>query len=117
MHILKITYTRAKRENTDKSKKSTSINLPIQPIGSRFVMDVFGPHLVSDNNRYILTVIDTSSQWPEWIPIRDQQAETTINALFEHVVSRHGIPRSMSFQSDLGSNFISKLAEQFCKTF
>jgi len=78
-------------------------------------MDMFGPYPVSDNNRYILAVIDTASQWPELILLADQQASTTVNALFEHVVSRHGIPRSMSFQSDLGSNFKSKLAEQFCK--
>ena len=98
-------------------RKVPVLNLPIQPIGTRFVMDFFGPYPLSDNNRYILAVVDSASMWPELICLPNQTAEVTIRALFDEVISRHGIPRGLSLQSDLGSAFTSQLADAFCKTF
>jgi hypothetical protein len=71
----------------------------------------------SSGKRFILVLIDSSSRWPELVPVEVTSAETTFSALFDHVVSRCGLPRGISMLIDNGSAFISKLSALFCKTF
>ena len=99
-------------------QKTPVLSMPIQTPSTRFVMDYHGSFQEStDGARYILTVVDSSSMWPELIPTRDQTAETTIKHLFSRVISRFGLPRGISLQSDLGAAFTAKLTDAFCKTF
>jgi transposase InsO family protein len=92
-------------------------SLPVPPPCTRWHLDHHGPMPESNGKRYILVLIDSSSMWPELVPVEDTSAETTFRALFDHVISRFGLPRGISVLTDNGSAFISKLAALFCKTF
>ena len=65
---------------------------------------------MSNGNRHIVVVRDQFTKWYEAIPLPDQTAVSTANALFDHWISRFGCPHSL--HSDQGQNFESKLFEQ-----
>ena len=105
-----------------------TIPMPVPRPLSRWVADLHGPFPASPApghsdkscclpNRYVLTVVDSSSMWPELIAVPDCTAETIFRALFDNVVSRIGLPRGIALQTDLGSAFISKLGALWAKTF
>ena len=56
--------------------------------------------------RYILTIIDYATWYPEAIPLRSTNSTTIADALIQYF-SRVGIPDEIV--SDQGSSFISKL--------
>ena len=80
---------------------------PIHHIG----IDFMGPLPLSNGNKHILVIGDHFTKWYEAIPLPDQTAVTTANALVDHWISRFGCPHSLL--SDQGRNFESKLFEQF----
>ena len=65
---------------------------------------------MSNGNKHILVIGDHFTKRYEAIPLPDQTAVTTTNALVEHWISRFGCPHSL--HSDQGRNFESKLFEQ-----
>ena len=65
---------------------------------------------MSNGNKHILVIGDHFTKWYEAIPLPDQTAVTTANALVDHWISRFGCPHSL--HSDQGRNFESKLFEQ-----
>ena len=69
-------------------------------------VDVVGPLPPSEGFRYLFTIIDRNTRWPEAIPLRQQTAETCGKALIEWV-ARHGVPETIV--SDRGTTFTSKL--------
>ena len=79
---------------------------PFHHIGIGFM----GPLAMSNGNRHILVIADHFTKWYEAIPLPDQTATTTANALVDHWISRYGCPHSL--HSDQGQNFESKLFEQ-----
>lgn len=60
-------------------------------------------------------VTDYFSKWVEAIPLPNQTAEVTADALLKMVIHRHGPPRAIV--SDRGPNFTSKVFRAFCRTF
>jgi transposase InsO family protein len=76
-------------------------------------MDICGPYPETRRgNRYLLTVIDYFTRYPEAIPIPRQDAPTVARALVTEIFSRLDCPQTIS--SDKGSNFMSELF-QMCK--
>ena len=73
-------------------------------------IDFMGPLPMSNGNKHILVIGDHFTKWYEAIPLPDQTAVTTANALVDHWISRFGCPHSL--HSDQGRNFESKLFEQ-----
>ena len=73
-------------------------------------IDFMGPLLLSDGNKHIPVNGDHFKNWYEAIPLPDQTAVTTANALIAHWISRFVCPHSL--HSDQGRNFASKLFEQ-----
>ena len=73
-------------------------------------IDFMGPLPMSNGNNHILVIGDHFTKWYEAIPLPDQTAITTANALVDHWISRFGCPHSL--HSDQGRNFESKLFEQ-----
>ena len=69
-----------------------------------------GPLPMSNGNKHILVIGNHIAKWYEAIPLPDQTAVTTANALVDHWISRFGCPHSL--HSDQGRNFESKLFEQ-----
>ena len=86
---------------------------PLQPIPvtnqpfSRIIIDIVGPlPRTKKGNKYLLTIMDQFSRYPEAIPLKNQSSEEVADALLIFF-SRVGIPNEV--QSDCGTNFMSEL--------
>ena len=83
---------------------------------SRVAIDIVGPLPVckESGNRYILTVFDLASHYPDAICLKDIKTHTIVTAL-TNVFSHFGFPQELL--SDRGSNFMSELTQIFCNDF
>ena len=87
--------------------------LPIikEPLG-HIAMDIVGPLKRSKKgNKYILVLMDYATKWPEAFPLRNILTETIVEHLIE-VTARLGVPSELL--TDNGTNFISRVMQQFC---
>jgi hypothetical protein len=100
-----------------KQGQTPIVSLPVPPPATRWHEDFHGPLSTSQGKKYILVLIDSTSMWPELIPVEDTSAETVVRVLFDNIVARYGVPNGLSVLSDNGSAFISKLAKLMCQTF
>ena len=89
---------------------------PLQPIPafeepfSRVLIDCVGPlPRTKTGNEYLLTIMCTSTRFPEAIPLRNIKAKTICKALI-HFFTLVGLPKAI--QSDQGSNFMSGIFQQ-----
>jgi len=75
-------------------------------------MDIVGPLPLTNNthneNKYLLTIIDSYTRWLEAIPIADITAQTICKEFMLNWVSRFGPPLTLT--TDRGSQFCSELA-------
>lgn len=70
-------------------------------------IDLVGPLPVSNGYKYILTIIDRYSRWPEAYPLRDITARTVAKVFVENYVPRFGVP--LRITADQGTQFTSVL--------
>ena len=86
------------------------IEIPFQ----RIAVDIVGPiHPMTERkNRYILTIIDYATRYPEAIPLPCIEAERVAEALVS-VFTRVGIPREML--TDQGTQFTSEVMKHVSK--
>ena len=103
-----------------KAARNTNARAPLQPlpcIGEPFQLvafDLVGPLPRSaGGHRYILTMMDMFTKYPEAIPLKKVDNETVLEAMLE-VFSRHGIPGIIL--TDQGSVFMSRMTKQVCQT-
>lgn len=86
---------------------------PIPAIGEPFervMVDCVGPlPRTKSGNQYLLTIICTSTRFPEAIPLRKITAPVIIKSLIKFF-SLFGLPRTI--QSDQGTNFMSRVFKQ-----
>ena len=94
--------------------------IPRVPMGSmplietpfqRVAVDLIGPIIPATENghRYILTLIDYATRYPEAVALKGIQTETVAEALVE-MFSRLGVPREIL--SDQGSQFVSSIMKE-----
>ena len=77
-------------------------------------MDYLGPLPITPRgNRYILVLTDHFSRYVEVIPVPDQTAETCAAKLLNELIARWGCP--LSFQSDQGRTFESRIFKELCR--
>ncbi|XP_055881504.1 uncharacterized protein LOC129925669 isoform X1 [Biomphalaria glabrata] len=105
-----------------RSNKSLVNKAPIQEMDEptepfqKVSIDLIGPLIQTENNnKYILTVIDMFSRYPEAIPLSNTSAENIINAITQKVITRHGIPKIIL--SDQGSQFKSEQFKKWTKQY
>ena len=72
----------------------------------RVAIDLVGPISPpsEDGHRYILTLVDFATRYPEAVPLKNIETETVAEALVD-IFSRLGVPEEIS--SDLGTQFVS----------
>lgn len=76
-------------------------------------VDIVGPLPASNGNKYILTVIDRFSRWPEAFAIPDIETKTVARTLVTEYFSSFGIPLQVT--TDQGRQFESRLFSDLCK--
>ena len=72
-------------------------------------MSTIDDSVIRSGNQYLLTIMCTSTRFPEAIPLRNIKAKTIVKALTKFF-SFVGAPKAI--QSDQGSNFMSGLFQQ-----
>ena len=86
--------------------------------GGRFShvhVDIVGPLPVAANgSRYLLTIVDRTTRWPEAVPLSDITAENCADSFTAHWVARFGVPGTMT--TDRGSQFSGAVWKCLCKT-
>jgi hypothetical protein len=100
-----------------KPAPATLHNLPpISEPFQRIAMDIVGPLTTcrETGNRFILTIIDHCTHYPEAIPLVTHEATDVATALIS-VFSRYGFPSELL--SDCGTEFMSTLMAIFLKEF
>ncbi|GFS82288.1 hypothetical protein NPIL_576731 [Nephila pilipes] len=85
-------------------------DLPFEVVNVDIIGEIDPPS--ARKHEYCLVMIDQHSRWPEAIPLRSLSAKATCDALME-IFMRTGIPNVIA--SDMGTNFTSKLTQEFMK--
>lgn len=72
-------------------------------------IDIVGPLPISQGKRYLITIIDRCTSWPEVFPVEDITAETVASTLYEGWITRFGCP--LRITTDQGRQFESRIFE------
>ena len=86
------------------------------PVGGPFEMmsiDFLELPRTVRGNRYVLVCTDYFTRWPEAFATADQKSETVARALYDGIVSRHGVPRIL--HSDQGPSFEGRVIRHLCQ--
>ena len=77
----------------------------------RVAIDLVGPISPpsEDGHRYILTLVDFATRYPEAVPLKNIDTETVAEALVD-IFSRLGVPEEIL--SDLGTQFVSECMKE-----
>ncbi|CAF1426814.1 unnamed protein product [Rotaria sp. Silwood1] len=96
-------------------KKSAGLLHPIEPPHGPFQLigiDFSGPFPTTpQENKYVLAVTDYFTKWVIAVPLPNQTAQTTAEALFEHYICIYGVPNTIL--SDQGPHFNNQLIIAF----
>ena len=93
---------------------------PLHPFEVSYPLEVVAIDFLTlgrptDTCQNILVATDLFTKYSWAIPTRDQTAQTTVRALWTHVIQPFGCPAR--FHSDRGANFESSLMQQLCNTY
>ena len=97
--------------------KNKTCKAPVQSVPAmstpfdKVSVDIIGPiePCTDRGHRYILTLIDNATRWPEASPLKNIRAETVAEELF-NIFTRLGIPNKIL--SDNGTQFISSVMSE-----
>ena len=103
-------------EECQRGKRGRMPRAPLHPLPTieqpfkRVAVDIVGPlQRTKHGNKYILTMMDFCTRYPEAVPLRRIDASTVADALCE-IFTRLGLPEEIL--SDQGSNFMSTLMKR-----
>ena len=86
----------------------------VKSAGEKIAFDTCGPFPISSKgNKYMLTILDLYSGWPEVFPVPDKSAESVAKVLLEEYIPRHSCP--LALVSDNGTEFVNKIVQNICE--
>ena len=93
---------------------------PLQPFNVSYPLEVVAIDFLTlgrptDTCQNILVATDLFTKYSWAVSTRDQTAQSTVRALWTHVIQPFGCPAR--FHSDRGANFESALMQQLCNTY
>ena len=100
------------------AKRQQPIHAPMQMFQAGAPWEVVGVDFVGPvpatkhNHRYILTIVDHFSRLTVLVPLKNQSAQATINAIVDRWIAYYGVP--LVIHSDRGSNFTSDVVTSVC---
>lgn len=100
------------------NKHTSSPITPFAPPERRFGhihVDIVGPLPQSNNFKYLLTVVDRYTRWPEAWPIENMSAYAVAQLLTTQWIARFGVPDIIT--TDQGRQFESELFQKLMATF
>jgi exodeoxyribonuclease III len=89
--------------------------MPCTRVLQRVAMDLMGKLSNSNDNYYILTMIDVYSRFVMTIPLPNKIPATIAKAIFNHLICVVGIPESIL--TDQGTEFINQGLKSMYRTF
>ena len=104
-------------------QRSKVIRHTVPPIGEFIVPQKRFEHLnvdlvtlpVSNGFRYLLTIVDRLSRWPQAIPLTDMSSESVADAFAHGWVSTFGVPATIT--TDRGAQFSTAIWSQLMSTW
>ena len=96
-------------------QKAPMENIPVVDVSfKRVAVDLIGPIEPASEagHRYILTLVDYATRYPEAVPLKRIDTETVAEALVD-IYSRLGVPEEIL--SDQGKQFISDCMKEVCR--
>lgn len=101
-------------------KGKNNVKAPLNPISVSCPLEVVALDFLSlgrpnDACQNILVIVDIFTRYAWAVPTKDQTAQTTVKALWTHVVQTFGCP--LRFHSDRGCNFESEFFQEFCQLY
>ena len=92
-------------------EKRPMLDMPMPSAPMEIVgIDTCGPFPLSDDgNKYVCTIVDHFSGWPEAWAIPDKTANTIARIILDEFIPRHGCPRTII--SDQGTEYCNSLLD------
>ena len=96
-------------------RKAPLLPIPVDGAFDRVAVDALGPFpATNDGNRYNLVFSDYYTRWPKAFAVPSSEAPRVANILVNEILARHGSPCTLL--SDRGSNFLSSVMKEVCKS-
>ena len=108
------TYLQCQRSKVH--RHTSTLPASFLPPDARFAhvhIDIVGPLPSSAGSRYLLTMIDRFTRWPDAVPIPAIDAHTVAHTVVAQWVSRFGAPTTLT--TDRGAQFESSLLSALLK--
>ncbi len=94
---------------TNPHRKMSHDALPFPEAPFQYLQIDFSHMPAVGNLKYMLTIVDRFSKWPEVFACAKEDAKTVVKILSKEVIPRFGIP--MTIESDNGKPFTSKVTK------
>ncbi|XP_029680861.1 uncharacterized protein LOC115246283 [Formica exsecta] len=102
------TCTQCQLAKIHKHTRNPNIQFPVPARRFQHVhLDIVGELRQCRGYKYLLTMIDRFTRWPEAIPLEDITADSVATAFYKHWICRFGTPAIIT--TDQGSQFESQL--------